>query len=888
MQTTIYKKFKPILNEDKISLKQQLFLQHYVQNEYAIINRLLLYHGIGTGKTRSSIIIAETIMKNHPEMKAIIILPARLKTNYIDELIPIICEKKYKKELKEYNNINILETRKKELYKIFINFINERYTIHTYEYIVNLFKKSKNINNTLNNLTKNKIIIIDEFHNLISNKISDILLDKLYKKNILNKNSKNIRALIMRYISKYADKTCKMFFLTATPVFDNFNQFVELVKLLNTKTIDNIETLRDLIPYLRGKISYYATINKEYFPKVIIKNLDIPLTINQDNYMFDLITDEKDEDNNEKDTFLIKQRQLSISAYPPNFTNDDKIKLENIQLYAPKIDILIKNINAQKEGKIVVYSNFIEKGLYLIKNILDSQGWSNYINTKPKYKPYKTYIIWDAKLNDTNKQFIKSILNSVDNKDGKIIKLILGSPSIKEGISFKHIQSLHILDPVWNNSAKDQIEGRCIRYKSHEDITKDDEPKLKKEVIIYNYISTSIDKKIKKTCDERIYNEIIPIKQKILNKITKILQDIAIDNYLYKQLSKSPSKSQSININSDENIIIKPNNINKKDYCSNIVAKKLSKVSWFSVMLLSLFYSQYSRQILTKHKPLKPDFFNDLLLKNQPTLKKINEIYKTVYSYINNIIKLNDSIYKLNFLNIPYIYYYNLILRFFNIKSIIINKYNNNNYVTNLNDKNNKNDIPEYIIINLLDNNKKLSNDKLGNKLENSNNFGIFEGLDKLDDVIKYNNKLYKLDSCSIVDYNDKLEHNIAGITCGNKKYIYNSWQNPKTSKNINTELIEYDWDINNNTNFIYNIEKLDKLKLDKKEINISFASGNRTLIYVLYDINYDGDDDYKTKKQNTCPKSRRPINNKCNDGYYIKMNNNNNECCYKLKKNKK
>ena len=881
MRSSIYKIFKPILNEDKISLKQQLFLEHYVDKQYDNIDRLLLYHGIGTGKTRSSIILAEKIMLNNPEMNAIIILPARLKTNYIDELIPTICDLKYKDELKEYNNINIDEKRKEELYKLFMRYINKKYSIYSYEYIINLFKKSDNLKNTLNTLTKNKILIIDEFHNLIANKISERLLIKLYNKNKLNPATKNIRALIMRYISRYANKTCKMFFLTATPVFDNFNQFVELVKLLNNKDIDNnIETLRDLIPYLIGKVSYYSTINKEDFPKVIIKNLEIPLTETQDKYMY--ILKDIDNTNEEKDTFLIKQRQLAISAYPIDMSIKNQLKQKNIKLYAPKISILLDNINKQKEGKIVVYSNFIDKGLNIIKRILDNEGWSNYINIKPNFNPYKTYIIWDARLNDTNKQNIKSILNSIDNKDGKIIKLVLGSPSIKEGISFKHIQSLHILDPVWNTSAKEQIEGRCIRYKSHEDIKDSDKPKLKREVIIYNYISVASNKgKITKTCDERIYNEIIPLKQNLVNKMLYILQEIAIDNFLYKELSHSPSNSDSISIKSNDNIYInKTHNINL-DYCSSIVAKKMSKISWFSILILCLFYSQYSRLILQKYKPLKPEIFNLFLLKNQPTKKKIMELTKILS--IDSISKTQSN---------PFINNYSSILNLFNIKSLTINKYKNNNHYYYVNDsKNKKDEIPKYIIINLLENENNITK----TKLTDYDKMSLFSGLKELDNIIKYKEYNYKLDSCSIHTYdNNKLEYNIAGIICGNTKYIYNSWQQTNPIKNINTELIKYDWNIHNNSPFKYNIETL-KLGKKEKEIEISFSKGDRTLIYVLNNnnIDYDSDDSDDNiiikNKKNTCPKPRRPINNKCiNDGYYIKLNNNDNECCYKLRKSKK
>ena len=88
MRTNIFKSYKKYLNDGE-GLKQQLFLEKYV-NEDSNIDRLLLYHGIGTGKTRTSILICEALMKKNNKIKVNVILPARLKTNYIDELIILL------------------------------------------------------------------------------------------------------------------------------------------------------------------------------------------------------------------------------------------------------------------------------------------------------------------------------------------------------------------------------------------------------------------------------------------------------------------------------------------------------------------------------------------------------------------------------------------------------------------------------------------------------------------------------------------------------------------------------------------------------------------------------------------------------------------------------
>ena len=554
-RTTIFESFREMLDKDKINLKQQLFLEKYVEKYYKkqdIIDRLLIYHGIGTGKTRTSIIIAEKIMKLNTKIKAIIILPARLKTNYIDELIPIICDK-YKKELKQYNDPKITDENKKKLLKFFDEIISKNYSIYSYEYIINLFKKSSNIKKTLEKITKNRIIIVDEFHNLISNGIKENIIDDINKYNKLPSNPKLIRALIMRYISRYADKSCKMFFLTATPVFDNYLQFIELVKLLNVNPIDdkNLKNFKSIIPYIRGKVSYYSINDINDFPSVEVIAEKVPLSTEQDKLMFKFQDDNNVEDN---ETFLLKQRQLAISVY--GFDEVKKV-VGNLKKYAPKLEVLFDYILNKHNGKHLIYSNFINYCLHIIKYYLDNNGWINYLdsNSSNSYKPYKTYILWDATLSDIDKQIVKSVLNSKENMDGKIIKVILGSPSIKEGISFKHIQHLHQIDPVWNISSKQQIEGRCIRYKSHEDIPLKHKY-LKRTVIIHNYISVPIKGGlIKKTGDQIIYDDIMPKKEIIINKILIILQKIAIDYYLYRKLSTSP-KSSDISISSD-NIIKK-------------------------------------------------------------------------------------------------------------------------------------------------------------------------------------------------------------------------------------------------------------------------------------------------------------------------------------------
>jgi len=130
-----YKGFKPF--------KYQKLLRDYMQNN-SPYRGILLYHGLGVGKTCSSIIIAE---KLKTQRNIVVMLPASLKNNFITDGLMFCGDSMYKTN--------------PELYK-------EKYTFISY-----------NASNTTTQLKRigsldNKVIIIDEVHNLISKIISGL------------------------------------------------------------------------------------------------------------------------------------------------------------------------------------------------------------------------------------------------------------------------------------------------------------------------------------------------------------------------------------------------------------------------------------------------------------------------------------------------------------------------------------------------------------------------------------------------------------------------------------------------------------------------------------------------------------------------------------------
>ena len=74
----------------------------------------------------------------------------------------------------------------------------------------------------------------------------------------------------------------------------------------------------------------------------------------------------------------------------------------------------------------------------------------------------------------TKKRKLIEKFNSKENADGKLIKVLVGSTVMMEGIDLKNLREVHILEPNWNYTNIIQIIGRGIRHCSHFRITNKD------------------------------------------------------------------------------------------------------------------------------------------------------------------------------------------------------------------------------------------------------------------------------------------------------------------------------------------------------------------------------------------------------------------------------
>ena len=120
----------------------------------------------------------------------------------------------------------------------------------------------------------------------------------------------------------------------------------------------------------------------------------------------------------------------------------------------------------------------------------------------------------------------KLIYNDVNNKNGKLIKIILLSPAGAEGINLENVRQIHIMEPFWNEVRIEQIIGRGIRQCSHKNLPLDD-----RKVDVYRY--KMIKKNNNETTDEMMEN-ISRRKNNLIQSFLEAIREVAVDCEIFK------------------------------------------------------------------------------------------------------------------------------------------------------------------------------------------------------------------------------------------------------------------------------------------------------------------------------------------------------------------
>jgi len=211
----------------------------------------------------------------------------------------------------------------------------------------------------------------------------------------------------------------------------------------------------------------------------------------------------------------------------------------------------ICNIIRNTEGIVLIYSQYIDGGVVPMALALEEMGFTKYsenestnkslfrtppcepldaITMLPRpqvlreaFRPAKYIMITGNKMYSPNNAAEIDYTKLTENSDGSRVKVILISKAGSEGLDFKHIRQIHILEPWFNMNRIEQIIGRGVRNLSHCGL-----PFNQRNVQIYLHGTIFEEGDTEEPVDLYIYR-IAEKKALQIGQVTRLLKTISVD-----------------------------------------------------------------------------------------------------------------------------------------------------------------------------------------------------------------------------------------------------------------------------------------------------------------------------------------------------------------------
>jgi hypothetical protein len=527
--------------------KHQLFCGKYITDPN--VKGILVYHGLGTGKT-----LTFTIAANNLNMDTVILAPASLKEN-------------------EFRTIEKNYTGSKQFY--FLSYNSPNFVGQYKKLGVRTLGEEKNAN-----YFDDKFVVIDEAHIFFQNVISG-KAQQAFK--------------IFEYL--LAAKNIKLMFLTGTPISGDPFELSPMFNLLRKDTfpvrrdefynyfvsgedsvIKNKNVFADRI---NGLVSYYKGIhdtNQWILPKMdSLEIIRCPMgTVQWSNYIAIRLKEADFERKSRYDKRSFKagnykrpersnfgaykagSLQACDFAFPPEVEKKyenvhgtikniaetkwsyllNLFKFSNIyadiEKYSTKIKKLLEHIDSTTDKKIFIYTRFKVVGTYILSEMLKQMGYNEWSPKKNMMK--ETVTVTNGKTfgvvnGDTeNKYDIINYFNDKSNIYGSKMRIIIGTSVMAAGVSLFDTREVHVLEPQWKYSIMDQIVGRINRVCSHVNL-----PISERTFKVYFYISEVpvmykelVDFDDGLSSDEIIYT-ISDKRNKLITSFLHVVKSCAVD-----------------------------------------------------------------------------------------------------------------------------------------------------------------------------------------------------------------------------------------------------------------------------------------------------------------------------------------------------------------------
>lgn len=226
------------------------------------------------------------------------------------------------------------------------------------------------------------------------------------------------------------------------------------------------------------------------------------------------------------------------------------LALPEFRTWAPKFAHIVEMCQ-NAEGISFIYSRFVNMGCQIIALALEANGYTQYGRRLPllgdgiqapggrqcarcphkehnhevqdhEFAPaYYCLLTADKKLTPDKRTVIADVRRE-ENMNGELVKVIVGSDVVSEGVDFRFIREIHVIEPWYHLNNLEQIIGRGIRTASHCLL----EPE-KRNCTVYLYVNQIVGDQ-RETSDMYLYRKAYK-KARQVGSVSRILKMYAVD-----------------------------------------------------------------------------------------------------------------------------------------------------------------------------------------------------------------------------------------------------------------------------------------------------------------------------------------------------------------------
>ena len=206
--------------------------------------------------------------------------------------------------------------------------------------------------------------------------------------------------------------------------------------------------------------------------------------------------------------------------------------------YSSKIASICDHVD-RANGIVMIYSEYIGGGAVPIALALEEMGFTRYDTNvgslfktapvppriqeanKKRFAAKYAMFTGDKQLSPDNRAELEAL--TTDNEHGQRIKVVIISKAGSEGIDFKNVRQVHIMEPWYNMNRIEQIVGRAVRNCSHADL-----PFVERNVQLFLYGTLLPTNPAVESADLYVYR-LAEAKAAQIGRVSRILKENAVD-----------------------------------------------------------------------------------------------------------------------------------------------------------------------------------------------------------------------------------------------------------------------------------------------------------------------------------------------------------------------